>query len=181
MRRVLVAVLVLLAMGMAVAQEKSAPAQNANEFSWSAGAYRLDFALKELAAGKVVNSREYTMMLMAANRPGAGHGYGEIKAGNKVPLQAEKGPIYMDVGIDISAQLYQLQSGALFLQTTSEITSLAPDTAYPSASSPGPMLRSSKANSTGEITVGKPTLLTSVDDPVSNHRFQLEVTVNKAK
>jgi hypothetical protein len=181
MRRVVTLVLVLLLVGAAVAQEKSQAPENRNDFAWSAGAYRLDFTLKELSAGKVVNTREYTMMIMAANRQGAGHGYGEIKAGNKVPVNAEKGTTYMDVGLNLSAQLYQMQGGGMYLQSTSNITSLAPETAYPSTSSPGPMLRSSFATATTEITLGKPALLSSVDDPVGNHRFQLEVTVARLK
>ena len=173
-----IAVMLLLAASL-MAQEKEKQADKHDVFSFLSSGYRLDFALKELDAGKVINTREYTMMMMASNqRGGQGFNYGEVKAGNRVPIMVEKGPQYIDVGINISANLYQLDSGALMLTSTTEVSSLASGGPGPAAA---PVLRSSKANSIVEVPAGKPTLLSSVDDPVSNHRFQLEVTVSKLK
>ena len=58
-------------------------------------AYQLDFVLKELEDGKVINSRNYSLMTTSVG------GGGSIRSGDKVPVVSKAGPqaeyTYLDV------------------------------------------------------------------------------------
>lgn len=145
--------------------------------------YRLDFVIKELDDTKLINSRSYSMVLPSSGvTPGSGQrsSHGRIKAGYKVPIAAEKGPIYLDAGVEITASLLETQSGGLFIQNNTEVTSVADGTGITAAQA-APVLRSMSADALCEIIPGKALLLSSVDDPASRHRFQVEVTATKLK
>ena len=181
MRKLFAVCLILLAAFTAVAQDKKeekTPDAMA-QWDWAKTPYRLNFLIKELDDAKVVNTRAYSMILDSSAQGGP-QTSGEIKAGSRVPLNGEKGITYMDVGINLWARLTVKQSGSLILAYNTEVSSLAaPDMAR--TDGPGPMLRSMRSNTTCEVPVGKPVVLTELDDPTSKHRFQLEVTVTKLK
>ncbi len=195
MRRFVIIALMLLVAAAAVAQEKAEPkpAENKpaarNDFTWARAPYRLDYTVKELEDGKVINTRSYSLIVQSAEE--RGRSYGELKSGSRIPIATtetktgEKQFQYIDVGVNISSQLYQLESGNLLLGSSVEISSIAlpdkeaqPGLNYPAAQ---PMIRQIRSNITGEITAGKPNQIASVDDPVSRHRFQIEVTATKLR
>jgi hypothetical protein len=61
-----------------------------------------------------------------------------------------------------------------------EFTSLAnPEKAQETTALP--VLRQQQLNVTAMITLGKPTLVGSIDDVTSTHRFEVEVTATKVK
>ncbi len=178
MRRFVLITLVLLAAAVALAQETAKPAAR-NDFGWARSPYRLDFTIKELDDGKVINSRSYSMVMQSAEE--RGRSFGEIKAGSRVPIiatnkEGQPTTTYMDVGVDINSQLYVLQDGNLLLGTNAEFSSLAA-----TQTTTNPIVRSIRSGTTSEITAGKPVQLALVDDPTSNHRFQIEVTATKLR
>src|SRR3954471_9213682 len=61
-------------------------------------AYKLDYVIAEIENGKKVNTRTYTLLTDEG-------GSGNMHMGMKAPLQGEKGPIYMDVGLRIDSRL----------------------------------------------------------------------------
>jgi hypothetical protein len=194
MRRFVVIALMLLA-AAAVAQEKpdNKPAENKpaarNDFAYARSPYRLDFTIKELEDGKVVNTRSYSMVIQSAEE--RNRSYGEVKTGSRVPVTTtesktgEKQFQYIDVGVSIMSRLYQMEAGNLLLDSNIEISSLAlPDKeAQPGLNYAGaqPIIRQVRSNITGEITAGKPNQIASLDDPISRHRFQIEVTATKLR
>jgi hypothetical protein len=180
MRRVFAICLILLMGLAAVSQEKKEERPDAlAQWDWGKAPYRLNFVIKELDDAKVVNTRVYSMILESSAQGGP-QTSGEIKAGSRVPLNGEKGITYMDVGVNLWARLTVKQSMSLILAHNLEISSLAtPDMARNDG--PGPMVRSMRSSTTCEVPIGKPVVLNEFDDPISKHRFQLEVTVNKAK
>ncbi len=180
MRKVFAICLILLVGLAAVAQEKKEERPDAlAQWDWAKAPYRLNFVIKELDDGKVVNTRVYSMILDSSAQGGP-QTSGEIKAGSRVPLNGEKGVTYMDIGVNLWARLTVKQSGTLILANNTEVSSLAaPDMAR--SDGPGPLVRSMRANTTCEVPIGKPVVLNEFDDPISKHRFQLEVTVNKMK
>lgn len=181
MRRFVLITLVLLAATAAFAQEKKEDNKPAarNDFAWARSPYRLDFAIKELDDGKVVNSRSYSMVMQSAEE--RGRSYGSVNGGSRVPItttskEGQPTTTYMNVGVNIDSQLYVLENGNLLLGANVEVSSLAG-----TQSMSNPILRSIKSNTTSEVSAGKTTQVAVVDDPTSNHRFQIEVTATKLR
>jgi len=143
--------------------------------------YRLDFSFNEIADGKNVNTRRYSMNLTAGESD-------EIKIGTRVPVATgaslNQTPTtqfqYLDVGTSIWAQLRE-RGDELLLIVRSEVSNL--DTSSDAAARAGgnPVVRQIKISGTTLLITGKPILIGSVDDPNSKRQFQLEVTVTKLK
>jgi len=143
--------------------------------------YRLDFAFNELADGKAVNMRRYSMNMTAGES-------NEIKIGARVPVSSASSPgtdimqwQYMDVGTNIWAQLRE-HGDELILMVRSEVSNV--DTSNESEYVKGsnhPIVRQIKISGSTLLVVGKPILIGSMDDPNSKRQFQLEVTVTKLK
>jgi len=143
--------------------------------------YRLDFSFNEVADGKIVNTRHYSMNLTATES-------NEIKIGTRVPVVAAASPNvsasvqyqYIDVGTNIWAQLRE-HGDELVLAVRSEVSNLdtSNDSQYTDRALP--IVRQIKISGSTLLVVGKPILIGSMDDPNSKRQFQLEVTVTKLK
>jgi hypothetical protein len=181
MRRILTIVLMLLAATAVIAQEtkqESKPPAH-NDFEWARNPYRLDFVIKELDDAKVVNSRTYSMLTQSSED--RGRSFGEVKAGSRVPVvttgkDGQNSTVYMDVGVNINAQLWVMTNSNLLLSSSIEVSSLAD-----AQSGANPIVRQIRTNTTGEITAGKSNQLAIVDDPTSKHRFEIDVTPTKLR
>ncbi|MDD5542948.1 MAG: hypothetical protein PHX83_07205 [Acidobacteriia bacterium] len=141
-----------------------------------ASSYRLDFMMNELEDGKKVNSREYTVMASPDE-------WARLRIGTRVPYETMSGTArsvqYMDVGLNLDARLH-LVGNDLALDTNGDFSSFAiPEQARGTA--PNPVTRNIRSSAQVVVTLGKPTLLSSIDDPNSTKRYQLEVTVTKLK
>lgn len=186
MRKFVLIALMLLVAAAAFAQEKTEnkstenkPAAR-NDFGWARSPYRLDFAVKELDDGKVMNTRNYSLVMQSAEE--RGRSFGEVKAGSRVPIAAavnkegQSTTQYIDVGINISSQLYVLENSNLLLSSNIEISTLAE-----TQTGANPIIRRVSSNTMSEIPSGKAAQISFVDDPISRHRFQIEVTATKLR
>ena len=143
--------------------------------------YRLDFAFNEVAEGKNVNTRHYSMNLTP---PGSD----EIKIGTKVPIVSGSGANgsapaqyqYMDVGTQIWAQLRD-QGDDLVLAVRAEVSNLDIDTEERTGTAHLPVVRQIKISGDTLVVTGKAIVIGSVDDPNSKRQFQLEVTMTKLR
>jgi len=143
--------------------------------------YRLDFSFNELADGKTVNTRHYSMNLTAGNSD-------EIKIGTRVPVATGSSPStpapaqyqYIDIGTQIWSQLRE-HGDELILVVRGEVSNLDVNTGDHSGALLPPVIRQIKINGDTSLVVGKPIVIGSVDDPNSKKQFQLEVTVTKLK
>lgn len=175
------------------AQEKEQePAKKpAEQVQRPVSAYRLDFSLNEMQAGKKINTRQYSMQLSTDTDGRFGGGGGkQIKIGTQVPYEkwheaaegeTNKGHVemsYIDVGTRIRALIKENGNG-LELSVDCDITSLADPEQTKSSSRP--MLRQMNIEGSTVTEVGKPVVIGSVDDPDSKRQFQLEVTATKLK
>lgn len=143
--------------------------------------YRLDFAFNELADGKIINTRRYSLNLTAGESD-------EIKIGARVPVSSASSPgtdvvqwQYLDVGTSIWAQLREHRDEWM-LVVRSDVSNL--DTSNESEYVKGanhPIIRQIKISGSTLLIVGKPILIGSMDDPNSKRQFQLEVTVTKLR
>jgi hypothetical protein len=183
-KHVLLALMLLVAVA-ALAQEKTENKPTArNDFTWARSPYRLDFAVKELEDGKVMNTRTYSLVMQSAEE--RGRSFGEVRAGSRVPVsttnkEGQSSIQYMDVGVKISSQLYVLESSNLLLGSEVEISTLATGPGAVDSGSGNPIVRSIRANTLGEIPSGKAAQIAFMDDPISKHRFQIEVTATKLR
>ncbi len=182
MTRRITGLILMLAMGIALAAQETKPQTSERRGMYAnlgGPTYRLDFTVKELDDGKLLNTRSYTMVIMENSDPSTrGRGRGSVKAVTKMPVVTsdKSGPpttTYINVGFDLSAAIYDTDNG-LLLSTSTEIGGLAPTEGLNAASS-NPLIRSVEMNSTAHLVLDKPLLLGSVDDVYSKHRFQVEV------
>lgn len=146
-------------------------------------AYRVDFSITELAEGKKVNTRHYSMV--ANSGP-----WSTLKIGTRVPVAigsfqqgANVNPLvntqfqYMDVGTNIDCEVNE-QGEDLSLDVRSDFSNLS---SGEEQHSPQPIIRQIKINGRTITSPGKPALIGAVDDPTSNRQYQLEAVVTKLK
>ena len=142
--------------------------------------YRLDFSFNEVADGKLLNTRHYSMNLTAGNSD-------EIKIGTRVPVATGSSSTpaatqyqYIDIGTHLWSQLRE-HGDELILVVRGEVSNLDVETGEHSGALLPPVVREIKINGDTLLVVGKPIVIGSVDDPNSKKQFQLEVTVTKLK
>jgi len=169
------------------AQEKG-PAKAA-EVRKPVPAYHLEFALNELEDGKKINTRQYSMDLVAQREEDPGYirqlsyDFKAIKIGTRVPVETEQGKVnYMDIGTSIRCRMIEDETGAS-LEAHADVSSLVPRSSTDSyrPNTADPILRQLSIDAATAVTIGKLTSLGTVDDPDSKRQFQLEVTVTKLR
>ncbi len=135
-------------------------------------AYRIELNVREIEDGKRLNSRNY-MMVVEDGR------WGKIRVGNRVPYQsAEKQYQYADVGMNIDCFPHE-QEDSVALGVHVDFSSVAPETE--AAPTFNPVFRTEKTEVDSIVKPGKPTLVASIDDVVTNRRYEIEVTATKVK
>jgi len=162
---------VLLAAGMLLAQGDKTPAAEPEYF-------RLDFVVKEVQNGKAVNSRNYSMVVLADAKERS-----SIRTGTKTPVPTVPGQPqmyqYVDVGVNIDSRSVQRQRDRLIMNVNAELSTVAPveDKTAPAV----PPIRQNRWNAPVIIPIGKPTTLFSSDDLATTRTLQLEVTATPVK
>jgi hypothetical protein len=134
--------------------------------------YRLDFAIREMEGDKLVDTRNYSLWVRA------GHAE-SMKAGSEVPYSNSQGNTsYRSTGVSIACTLKETD-GSPWLSVNMDISGLAPveKGAAPSA----PVFRSTSIGADAFLTLGKPTTVSSVDDPATKRRLVVDVTAIKLK
>jgi hypothetical protein len=136
--------------------------------------YRLEFVVRELEDGKRINSRAYTMSVEDRD-------VGRIRVGNRIPYNTGKDQFqYFDVGINIDCRLHDYGSYILLESASIEISSIVKDESA-SGGTPNPIVRQARTTVFAAVTPGKPTVIASMDDVSSNHRYEVEVTATRIK
>jgi hypothetical protein len=144
--------------------------------------FKLAFVMYELDDGKRTNQRDYMMIGRTDNHPSS------IKVATKVPITTlekgdEKQYTYTDVGLRINCSMKEQVDRRLQLHCDIEISSfIRPEqiaNATGNAGLAAPFLRTTRTDSWALLTLGKPAILTTVDDINSTKRMQIEVTATK--
>ncbi len=178
---ILIALLIACCLGLP-AQEQQNPAPNPAPrpepklTNW----YKVELTLNELEDGKKTNTRTYTM---EAEENGSS---AVMKLGDRVPVAtgvtAGGNPTsfqYIEVGLNITCWVRERQ-GRLGLTISVEQSSIAPPTPSALVAQNQPMIRQLRTENTAFVTLGKSTLIASVDDPgKANHKYTVEATVTK--
>lgn len=180
--KTLVLALLLTAVAFCQTDQKAASSteQKQTNASESADTYRLEITIRETQDGKLISSRNYSALLREL-RYGAPR---TIRIGSRLPVGTSgtsQGVNYIDVGTNLTIRMWEIE-GKVILSMTVEVSSIAPPDATPGVKlAEYPILRQFRTDQEAAIPLGKPTLLNSVDDPNSNHKFQIEVTATKEK
>jgi hypothetical protein len=158
------------ACGRALAQEAASPPAETKRVAAETrpqAVYRMDFVVRELEGDKRINTRSYTMSVQERD-------WGKFRVGSQIPIHVEGGGIqHQYVGIDIDCRPETRESG-LFLGIRFESSSVP---AQDSAASP--IIRSVSYSGDALVAIGKPTVIAKLDDVMTNHRFEVEVTATK--
>lgn len=130
--------------------------------------YRLDFVVKEVDAGKTVNSRSYFLTVATPAKQKS-----EIRTGNKVPFETSAGNwTQIDIGTSFDCFSAQEVPAGLSLVVVAEVSSILEN----SMGGPThPILRQNRWNSTVIVPFRKPTVIFSSDDMDSKRQMQVEL------
>ena len=171
MRRVLqVIFMVIVLMNSVAAQDK--PVDKPRE-DRPLSFYKLEFALRELQDGKLINTRNYSMTVENGDR-------GNVQVGARVPVNSgDKGIQYMEVGTNINCRVVGKENFAS-LNTVVEVSSFALPEQSQNSSTP-PVLRQLRANMAAVVPENKQTIIGSIDDANSTKRYEIAVTATKLK
>jgi hypothetical protein len=174
------ACLLLLPLLPAVAQEKSPLAHP--------GVYRVEYRIRDGSDAASKTGRRYTMLI-------ENHNKGTFKVGDRVPVatgsfQPGTGGVginplvntqfnYIDIGVNIEAYLAD-DNGRITLNSSLDISTLVEHKPpQPSQVLPNPTVSQIKIAEISTMLPGKPTLVASIDDPVTQRKFDVEVTITK--
>jgi len=138
--------------------------------------YKLDFAVKEVDGGKVLNARTYSVEVSTEPERGTSPAC-VIRTGSKVPMMtAGANPqfTFIDVGVNIDCRAVREVSGGLTLGVNAEVSSALQEPVTPT--SLPPIIRQNRWSSTVLVPVKKPTVIFSSDDVASKRQMQLELT-----
>ena len=140
------------------------------------GFYRLDFVLRESDNGKLVNTRNYSMWLKT---DGA---WATLRAGNDIPSYAgdKPGLSYRNVGVQLDSALEEIDNNPS-VTISASIGIVLPAEQSNEPKSLTPVFRNIAFKAAALLTPGKPMMISSIDDPNSTRRYQLEVTATKLK
>ncbi len=132
--------------------------------------YKLEFVVKEVEGGKVVNARSYMTSIATGNE------IASIRTGSKLVVEPAPGQMqYLDVGVSLDCQNARELQGALALYVRADISSVS------GPASPKPVIRQNKWNAAAVVPINKPTLLFSSDDVASKGQMQVELTATPIK
>ena len=141
----------------------------------SSDAYRVEYSVRELEDGKKINSRSYKLLVQKDE-------WQRIRVGSRVPyLAGEKQIQYADVGINIDCRVTEARERDVTLHSVFDSSSLAREERVVGEGVSNPVFRHVRAESATPIVLGKPTVIDVVEDVISSHQYEIEVTVTNVK
>jgi hypothetical protein len=144
--------------------------------------YKVELTMHDAADVSAKAGRKYTILIDT-------HGAGTFKLGSREPvatgsfqpgtggsqLAVNTQFTYVDTGVNIECRLEQSDSNRLQLRTDLDISSVLPQ----KTPIPNPVIGQLKLNVTALVAPGKRTIIASIDDPVSNRKFDVEALITK--
>ena len=132
--------------------------------------YKLDFVVKELDGGKVLNSRNYMVT------GSSGKLFSTVRSGSQIttPVPGTVGAqkSTQRVGVDITCRELKDVGGKLQLYLDINLSSLIPDQPTDTPA----VWRNTSFGGTTLVSTGKPTVIFSADDNTTKHTFQIQLT-----
>jgi hypothetical protein len=167
----LAAILTLSAVSFAQ-PDKPKPAPDLSSF------YKLDLTVREMDGSKTLNIRTYAISQGLDD-------WGQLRVGSRLPVVTGAFTTegkehtqwqYIDIGLNMDSRLRE-KDGVVSLDWRLELSSVATER----NESNQPIVRTVKNNGQTVLPMGKPTVMASVDDLSSTHKFLFEITATKVK
>lgn len=177
MKKAIQFLLVLTLISAAAAQEATTK-KDTPDARPQAKIYKLNFLIYEMEDGKKTNERTYSLPIKShEGRPAS------IKVGDRLPIiTGKEGQMqYFDVGLSIDCNVEE-QNDKLIVSSNLDLSSIVlPEQAGSEARNAGgnPVVRQIRQWFSALVPLGKPTLVTSIDDINSKKRLQVEVTATR--
>ncbi len=132
--------------------------------------YKVEFNIRD-SNESAKAGRRYTMLIDGGTK-------GVFKIGNRVPVATGQTQFtYVDVGVNIECSVIERSSG-IGLNASVDLSMIAPpEKGAPPV--PNPTITQVKFNLNTDVLPGKATPVTSVDDPVTMKKFEVDATVTK--
>jgi hypothetical protein len=145
--------------------------------------YKVEFNIHDGSDAAARAGRHYTMLIEANKK-------GTFRVGSKVPyatgsfqpgVSGGVSPMvstqynYADIGVNIDCQLTNI-GGKLVMHASVDLSTLVPHDKGAATIQPMPTIASLRIEINDVLTLGKPTLVASIDDPVTLRKFDVEVT-----
>jgi hypothetical protein len=135
--------------------------------------FRIDYALFEVESGKRANERAFTLTVNEGS-------HGQLRSGTRVPITVgDKGVQYMDVGLKLSGRVLEREGDVTFEGEIEMSTFALPEQATEGKGNP--VVRTVTETVSTRPVLGKPAVVSSLDDLNSRKRLQVEVTVTRLK
>jgi len=142
----------------------------------SMDSYKVEFFVSELANGRKINSRSYSMQIGAEASP-KWTDVKRLRVGSRVPINVGANQIqYQDVGMNIDCRLQSMSNNKVGINTTWEYSSLAGEQPHNAAT---PTFRNVRSDVAAVVPLDKLTVISEVDDVASTNRYVFEVKVTK--
>jgi hypothetical protein len=140
------------------------------------GQYKLEYKISEWGEDKKINARTYMLLIEP-------HQVGKLRIGPRIPIQtSDKEKTYLDAGKNIDCQVRVETEHTVSLHLTVEFSDVSLDEhGAPEAAHGDPVLQQLKIDTSVTLELGTPTVVSSFQDPVSKHNFQVEATAVRTK
>jgi len=133
------------------------------------GFYRLDFVIREMDGEKVLDTRNYSMWVQVEMQK-------TVKAVSEVRVPAGNSVNIKTIGVSISCYVSETD-GLPWINMNASITDMMP----PENAGDFPAFRNIGMESIAPLSLGKSVTVSKVEDPITKHRFQVDVTGTKLK
>ena len=133
------------------------------------GFYRLDFVIREMDGEKVIDTRNYSMWVQMEREK-------TVKAVSEVRVPAGNSVNIKTIGVSISCYVSETD-GLPWISVNASITDMMP----PEKAGEAPVFRNIGLESMALLSLGKSATVGKVEDPITKHRFQVDVTGTKLK
>ncbi len=175
-RTVLLFITLLIPIFPALAQEKKES---------DSAVFKVEFNIHDGSDAAARAGRRYAMLIQSNTK-------GTFRVGTKVPyatgsFQSGVGgavsPLvntqynYADVGVNIDCHISDIMNGKLAVHASLDLSTLVPHDKDAATNPPSPTIAQLRIEINDVLTLAKPTLAASIDDPVTMRKFDVEVTV----
>jgi len=148
--------------------------------------YKVDVRIRDGSDAASRNGRRYTMLIDAGGR-------GTFRVGERVPVAtgsfqpgaAGASPLvntqftYLDTGVNIDSRL-QEDNGKVLLSSTVDISMIVEHKQPGTQILPNPTVAQVRLDVNATLVPGKPAVVASIDDPVTQRKLEVEATVTRA-
>jgi hypothetical protein len=164
------------------------PALTQEKKDTDSAVFKVEFNIHDGSDAAARVGRRYTILIEANTK-------GTFRVGTKVPyatgsFQSGAGgavsPLvntqynYAEVGVNIDCHISDIVNGKLVLHATLDLSTLVPHDKGAAMNPPSPTIAQLRIEINEVLMPGKPTLVASIDDPVTMRKFDVEVTVTSA-